>query len=41
MFYPFTLGTSTVVIGLRDHRVRLPHLKDAEPILDILDRHPG
>jgi len=34
------LGTSTVVVELRDRTLRLPHLSDPDPILDAFDRRP-
>ncbi|WP_459877228.1 DUF6498-containing protein [Halorubrum gandharaense] len=34
------LGTSTVVVELRDRTLRLPHLGEPDPILDTFDRRP-
>ena len=34
------LDTSTVVIECADRELRLPHLEDPEPILDMFDRRP-
>ncbi|MFC7174929.1 DUF6498-containing protein [Haloplanus litoreus] len=35
------LDTSTVVIECADRELRLPHLEDPDPILDVFDRRPN